>query len=107
MKDRKILLRKAAGAAAVLVLLTGVMTGALCAACQGMLALYRAYPPLPPFRYRAPILLGVGLVIVLLVHLTGWLLARRKLFRNKLTGSLLAAAAVGIGMILLRLIVFH
>ena len=64
--------------------------------------------PLPrPPLYRAPILLGVGLVIVLLVHLTGWLLARRKLFRNKLTGSLLAAAAVGIGMILLRLIVFH
>ena len=46
-------------------------------------------------------------MIVLLVHLTGWLLARRKLFRNKLTGSLMAAAAVGIGMILLRLIVFH
>ena len=107
MKDRKELLRKAAGAAAVLVLHIGVMTGALCAAYQGMLALYRAHPPLPPFRYRAPILLGVGLVIVLLVHLTGWLLARRKLFRNKLTGSLLAAAAVGIGMILLRLIVFH
>ena len=107
MKDRKILLRKGAGASVALVLLTGVMTGALYAAFQGMLALYRAYPPLPPFRYRAPILLGVGLVIVLLVHLTGWLLARRKLFRNKLTGSLLAAAAVGIGIILLRLIVFH
>lgn len=106
MKDRKALLRKAA-AAAVLILLTGVMTGVLCAAYQGMLAVYRAHPPLPPFQYRAPILLGVGLVIVLLIHLTGWLLARRKLFRNKLTGSLLAAAAVGIGMILLRLIVFH
>ena len=49
-------------AAVVLVLLTGVMTGVLCAAYQGMLAVYRAYPPLPPFRYRAPILLGVGLV---------------------------------------------
>ena len=107
MKDRKILLRKAAAAVVVLVLLTGGMTGALYAAFQGMLAVYRAYPPLPPFRYRAPILLGVWLVIVLLVHLTGWFLARRKLFRSKLTGYLLAAAAVGIGIILLRLIVFH
>ena len=107
MNDRKELLRKAAGAAAVLVLLTGVMTSALCAAYQGILAVYRAYPPLPPFRYRAPILLGVGLVIVLLIHLTGWFFARRKLFRSKLTGYLLAAAAVGIGIILLRLIVFH
>ena len=107
MKDRKILLRKGAGAAAVLVLLTGVMTGALYAAFQGMLAVYRAHPPLPPFRYRAPILLGVGLVIVLLVHLTGWFFDRRNLFRSRLTGYLLAAAAVGIGIILLRLIVFH
>lgn len=107
MKDRKALLRKAAAAAVVLILLTGVMTGVLCAAYQGMLAVCRAHPPLPPFRYRAPILLGVGLVIVLLIHLTGWFLARRKLFRSKLTGSLLAAAAAGIGIILLRLIVFH
>ena len=106
MKDRKILFRKAA-AAVVLLLLTGVMTGVLCAAYQGMLAVYRAHPPLPPFQYRAPILLGVGLVIVLLIHLTGWFLVRRKLFRSKLTGSLLAAVAAGIGIILLRLIVFH
>lgn len=104
MNDRKMLLRKAAAAVVVLALLTGVMTGVLCAAFQGILAVYRAHPPLPPFRYRAPILLGVGLVIVLLVHLTGWFLVRRKLFRNKLAGALLAAA-VGIGMILFRLIV--
>ena len=107
MKDRKALLRKAAAAAVVLILLTGVMTGVLCAASQGMLAVYRAHPPLPPFQYRAPILLGVGLVNVLMIHLTGWFLVRRKLFRSKLTGSLLAAAAAGIGIILLRLIVFH
>ena len=61
MKDRKILLRKGAGAAAVLVLLTGVMTGALYAAFQGMLALYRAYPPLPPFGTGHPSCWGWGL----------------------------------------------
>lgn len=105
MNDRKMLLRKVAAAVVVLALLTGVMTGVLCAAFQGMLAVYRSHPPLPPFRYRAPILLGVGLVIVLLVHLTGWFLVRRKLFQSKLVGALLAAAAVGIGMILFRLIV--